>query len=80
MILRMKKAFHITTRSLATPLSFDEVSEKYGASAKDVRAVKMFVFGDSGVELSSPVSRNRTRTSSGKPRSRSTRVAGARKK
>jgi hypothetical protein len=57
----MKKAFRITSGSVAAPLSFDEMRVKYGATAEDVRAVKLFLFRDSAIRVSKPIGRKRAR-------------------
>src|ERR1700687_940901 len=41
----MSRPFRITTKSVGAPLSFDEMREKYGASAKDAAEVRGFVYG-----------------------------------
>jgi hypothetical protein len=76
----MKKAFRITAKLVAAPLSFDEARVKYGASAADVKAVRMFVLNDSAGGSSPVVVRKRTRPSSASLRRHSTRVLGTRKK
>jgi hypothetical protein len=73
----MKKGFRITAKSVAAPLSFDEARVKYGASAADVRAVRMFVFTDSAGGSSPVVVRKRASASL---RRHSTRIVGTRKK
>jgi len=77
---RMRKAFIIHARSVAAPLSFDEARVKYRATAEDVRAVKLFLVGDSTTRLSKSIGRKRARPSSGNRRSRSTPASGTRKK
>jgi hypothetical protein len=42
---RMSRPFRLTKQSVRAPLSFDEIREKYGASARDVADVRGFVFG-----------------------------------
>jgi len=37
--------FNLTARSVATPLSFNEIRKKYGASAKDAAEILGFVWG-----------------------------------
>jgi hypothetical protein len=75
----MKKAFRITAKSVAAPLSFDEARVKYGASAADVRAVRMFVLTDSDGRTSVVVRKRAARPSVGRRRS-STKTLGTRKK
>ena len=43
----MSRPFRLTTKSVRAPLSFDELREKYGASAKDAAEIRGFVYGDS---------------------------------
>jgi hypothetical protein len=76
----MKKAFRITAKSVAAPLSFKKAIAKYQASAADVRAVKLFVQSASTADLSTVVGGKGTRVSTARYRSRSRRVVGARKK
>jgi len=77
---RMKKAFRITAKSVAAPLSFDEMRVKYGASAADVRAVRMFMLTHSAGRSAPVVVRKRTSPASAAPRRHSTRLLGTRKK
>ena len=75
-----KKAFRITAKSVAAPLSFDEVRVKYRASDADVRAVRLFVLSDSTAGPSMVFGGKGGRPSSAPPRRRSRRVTGTRKK
>jgi len=75
----MKKAFRITAKSVAAPLSFDEARVKYAASAADVRAVRMFVLTDSDGRASVVVRKRAARPSASRRRP-STRTLGTRKK
>jgi hypothetical protein len=75
----MKKAFRITAKSIAAPLSFDEARVKYGASAADVRAVRMFVLTDSNGRAAVVVRKRAARASVNR-RGPSTRTLGTRKK
>jgi hypothetical protein len=72
-----KKAFRITAGSVAPPLSFDEVRTKYGATAEDVRFVKLFLFRDSAIAVSKSIGGKASGSLSRRPRSRQ---AGTRKK
>jgi len=56
----MKKAFRITAKSVAAPVSFAEVRVKYGASAADVQAVRTFVLTDASCGSSPVVMRKRS--------------------
>jgi len=75
----MKKAFRITAKSIAAPLSFDQARVKYGASEADVRAVRTFVLTDAagGPPI---VVRKRTSRASPSRRRHSTQIVGTRKK
>ena len=48
--LKMKNvkgyAFRITAKSVAKPLTFDEIRNKYGATAKDAAKIRLFVFSN----------------------------------
>jgi hypothetical protein len=74
---RMKKAFRISAKSVAAPLSFDEVRVKYRASDADVRAVKLFVSSDSAGLATVAGGKGSGRSSA---RHRSSRASGGRKK
>ena len=77
---RMKKAFRITAKSVAAPLSFDQVRGKYGASAADVRAVRLFILADSAGGTLPVLARKKSRSSSASLRIHSKRILGTRKK
>jgi hypothetical protein len=74
---QMKKAFRITAKSVAAPLSFDQARVKYGASEADVRAVRMFVLTDAA---GSPVVVRKRTSRASASRRRSTQTVGTRKK
>jgi len=76
----MKKAFRITGKLVAAPLSFDQVRAKYGASAADVKAVRLFILADSAGGPSLVLARKKSRSSSPSLRIHSKRVLGTRKK
>jgi hypothetical protein len=75
----MKKAFRITAKSIAAPLSFDQARVKYGASEADVRAVRTFVLTDAAGGAPVVVRKRTSRVSSSRRR-RSTQAVGTRKK
>ena len=74
-----KKAFRITAKLVAAPLSFDEARVKYRASDADVRAVRLFVLSDSTAGPSTVFGGKDGRPSA-TFRRRSRRVTGTRKK
>jgi hypothetical protein len=76
----MSRPFRLTKQSVSAPLSFDQIRDKYGASARDAAEVRGFVFGTSADARRPSGKGVHTRLRAGKPKTsgalKSKRLAG----